>query len=188
MIDIVIEKHQLEDSPKKICPFCQSIILNGENIIKCPKCHIPHHRECWIEHGGCSIFGCNYKKGAETINPTRRERFSALPIVSSSPFSEDNIDISLFKENKRKKRIKLALLFLFAYTLTCIIFLISNWQADRSLEYIPPKSGSEEGYRNSDYEKEKEGKNKESSYTSPVEEYRELYKMRFGSYEDFSER
>lgn len=188
MIDIIIEKHDLNQSPKKVCPFCQSNIISKEGIVNCPKCNIPHHKECWIENGGCSIFGCGYQRGVEYQERSVGRRQSFSPILSFSPFREDNLGINLLQDDRRKKRLKLVLLFLFAYTITCIIFLVSNWQADRSINYVlPKKSIQEETRRSSEYEKKEEDK-PSKDYSSPVTEYRELYKTRFGSHDDYGSK
>lgn len=55
----------------KICPYCKTEIKEGEDVIACPACGIPHHRGCWEENNGCTTFGCSeqhYK--AVNINPT----------------------------------------------------------------------------------------------------------------------
>jgi hypothetical protein len=40
------------------CPICQTAIAPQESVLTCPKCQQVHHRECWIEVGGCSTYGC----------------------------------------------------------------------------------------------------------------------------------
>jgi hypothetical protein len=42
-----------------MCPICQSAIGANEAQLDCPSCQQPHHRECWDEVGGCSIYGCD---------------------------------------------------------------------------------------------------------------------------------
>ena len=42
----------------KHCPYCKSKIKQGEDIIVCSECGMPHHKECWIENNGCTTFGC----------------------------------------------------------------------------------------------------------------------------------
>jgi hypothetical protein len=39
------------------CPYCRESISDSE-LVECPTCHAPHHRDCWIENGGCTVFGC----------------------------------------------------------------------------------------------------------------------------------
>ena len=42
----------------KTCPFCQSVIKPGIEVLVCAECGIPHHSECWHENNGCTTFGC----------------------------------------------------------------------------------------------------------------------------------
>ncbi|MGD1002397.1 MAG: RING finger protein [Candidatus Brocadiia bacterium] len=42
----------------KMCSICQSQIIMGERILKCPSCTLPFHKDCWIENGGCAQYGC----------------------------------------------------------------------------------------------------------------------------------
>ena len=45
----------------KICPFCQQVINEGDSVIVCPSCNIPHHESCWYAHGGCTTPDCLYQ-------------------------------------------------------------------------------------------------------------------------------
>lgn len=40
------------------CPICQTIIADDAPTRRCPECDQAHHKECWDEIGGCSIYGC----------------------------------------------------------------------------------------------------------------------------------
>ena len=42
----------------KICPVCHEEIKQGERVVICPSCEIPHHSNCWESNKGCSTFGC----------------------------------------------------------------------------------------------------------------------------------
>jgi hypothetical protein len=42
----------------KTCPYCQTYLDPGEQVVYCPACRIPHHAECWEENAGCCTFGC----------------------------------------------------------------------------------------------------------------------------------
>ena len=47
------------DAVGKVCPYCQTPIKPGEHLMVCPRCKVPHHRECWQENGDrCTTFGC----------------------------------------------------------------------------------------------------------------------------------
>lgn len=43
----------------KICPFCKTAFKEGDDIVICSACDMPHHKECWIENQGCTTFGCS---------------------------------------------------------------------------------------------------------------------------------
>ena len=42
----------------KICPFCKTEFKEGDEIVVCSSCDMPHHKECWTENQGCTTFGC----------------------------------------------------------------------------------------------------------------------------------
>lgn len=48
-----------------LCPICQAGIGPQEDAIDCPSCGQTHHRECWVEVGGCSTYGCPQAPAAE---------------------------------------------------------------------------------------------------------------------------
>lgn len=41
------------------CPYCLSPIESREEAIRCPKCGVMHHAECWKSNGRCSVYGCD---------------------------------------------------------------------------------------------------------------------------------
>ena len=43
----------------KTCPFCRTEFQEGDDIVVCSACDMPHHKECWIENKGCTTFGCS---------------------------------------------------------------------------------------------------------------------------------
>jgi hypothetical protein len=48
-----------------ICPICQAGIQKGEGVVTCPDCDQVHHRECWVDVGGCSTYGCRQAPAAK---------------------------------------------------------------------------------------------------------------------------
>lgn len=42
----------------KICPYCKTQFKEGDDIVVCSVCEMPHHKECWIENKACTTFGC----------------------------------------------------------------------------------------------------------------------------------
>ena len=35
------------------CPVCEKKFENGDDIVVCPECGTPHHRECYDSLGRC---------------------------------------------------------------------------------------------------------------------------------------
>ena len=35
------------------CPVCHKHLKNGEDIVSCPQCGLPHHRVCWMQENKC---------------------------------------------------------------------------------------------------------------------------------------
>ncbi|GAC1327543.1 MAG: hypothetical protein NVSMB14_18240 [Isosphaeraceae bacterium] len=49
----------LEDSGPPVCKVCGETIA-GAHVL-CASCKTPHHRDCWMFIGNCSVFGCQGK-------------------------------------------------------------------------------------------------------------------------------
>jgi hypothetical protein len=44
--------------------------MEGDDIVYCSDCEMPHHKECWIENQGCTTFGCTGTiQGAKSAGP-----------------------------------------------------------------------------------------------------------------------
>lgn len=41
-----------------LCPYCQGPIHESEETITCGGCETPHHKDCYEENKGCTVFGC----------------------------------------------------------------------------------------------------------------------------------
>jgi hypothetical protein len=52
-----------------VCPICQVSILQGDPVVTCPNCDQIHHRECWVDVGGCSTYGCRQAPVAQDKEP-----------------------------------------------------------------------------------------------------------------------
>lgn len=51
-----------------VCPYCRmSIDTATEAVTVCPSCATPHHRDCWAENEGCTVFGCSSAPVEETL-------------------------------------------------------------------------------------------------------------------------
>ena len=61
------------DWKKYFCPICGIDFTDDDDVVVCPECGTPHHRECWIKTGHCAnevLHGtedsleCTYKKAS----------------------------------------------------------------------------------------------------------------------------
>ncbi|MCI0351415.1 MAG: NINE protein [Acidobacteriales bacterium] len=44
-----------------VCPYCRAqISAEDDSRIFCNGCGTPHHKECYEENGGCTLFGCKH--------------------------------------------------------------------------------------------------------------------------------
>lgn len=53
------------------CPICQAAVKQGEGVVTCPDCDQVHHRECWVDVGGCSTYGCRQAPVAKDKEPAQ---------------------------------------------------------------------------------------------------------------------
>jgi TM2 domain-containing membrane protein YozV len=41
-----------------VCPYCRASVSETDERVICDGCDTPHHRDCYEENGGCTVFGC----------------------------------------------------------------------------------------------------------------------------------
>lgn len=68
----------MNDYTGKTCPFCKTEFKQGDDIVVCSECDMPHHKDCWVENQGCTTFGClgtikNADNGATTVTATQMD-------------------------------------------------------------------------------------------------------------------
>lgn len=59
----LIDVFFVDGAIEEICQVCGEQI--GQERVLCARCSTPHHRECWVYAGACSIFGCQSTKFKE---------------------------------------------------------------------------------------------------------------------------
>ncbi len=42
----------------KTCPYCKTPFREGDSVVFCSICDMPHHLSCWTANEGCTTFGC----------------------------------------------------------------------------------------------------------------------------------
>ncbi len=70
-----------------VCPYCRtSVDAALEPATICPICGTAHHRDCWEENCGCTVFGCSAAPVEEAMVQVRPEDLSerANPQVAAN--------------------------------------------------------------------------------------------------------
>lgn len=45
-----------KETESKTCAFCHGILFEEDDVVVCPDCGAPHHRECWQKAGKCAFW------------------------------------------------------------------------------------------------------------------------------------
>lgn len=75
------------------CPVCNGIFKDGDDIVVCPECATPHHRECWHSNGQCinaALHGTDFVWKAEKSKPAEPEA-PAVPVPEENTQANDVI-------------------------------------------------------------------------------------------------
>lgn len=99
----------------EICPVCQNVFADSDDIVVCPECGTPHHRDCWAINNRCaneSLHAEGFEWHKSSVEATQTEiqqeqpfqqdgesapenntgvPFS-IPVMDSSDFGEDNFE------------------------------------------------------------------------------------------------
>lgn len=67
------------------CPYCREALRLPTR--SCPGCATLHHRACWQEHEGCSVFGCRLA-GDTTIRSGAPAPPELTPEIAPEPAPE----------------------------------------------------------------------------------------------------
>ena len=62
---VAVNLAEPEDSDPPVCKVCGEAIA-GAHVL-CVACKTPHHRDCWMFIGGCSVFGCQGKHSLAAV-------------------------------------------------------------------------------------------------------------------------
>ncbi len=73
------------------CPICQSAIGADEGVLTCPECRQVHHRECWVEVGGCGTYGCKHAPSPDDEKRADVAPHAAWGDTKKCPACKENI-------------------------------------------------------------------------------------------------
>lgn len=76
----------------EICPYCRTAISSDEPVTACDGCSTRHHPECYVENGGCTIFGCRCAPAEEpklsvSLPELEGRRRSVAAVTSAQPLA-----------------------------------------------------------------------------------------------------
>ena len=74
------------------CVFCEKVFEDGDDVVVCPDCGSPHHRECYKKHNRCAnlyMHGTGKKwKRTEMAQPVETPMFVVTPEEFEKRFEE----------------------------------------------------------------------------------------------------
>jgi hypothetical protein len=65
------------------CPYCREAIPES-GLVECPACNTPHHHDCWMENGGCTVFGCEHAPADDPKIAVSASE-AGRPVILSTP-------------------------------------------------------------------------------------------------------
>ncbi len=80
----------------KTCPVCSKNFREGEDIVVCPKCGAPYHRECYKEKGKCIFADLHRSK------KSWREVYDNEPEQTTDSHAEETVKCPFCGENNPK--------------------------------------------------------------------------------------
>jgi ribosomal protein L40E len=78
------------------CPVCGEIFKDGDDIVVCPECATPHHRECWHSNGQCintSLHGTDFVWKSEKTAAAKPENENPTPFVYETEAETGDVKI-----------------------------------------------------------------------------------------------
>lgn len=81
------------DIKNYICPVCQNAFNDSDDVVFCPECGTPHHRECWQKNGKCFN---EQLHGKDDIEATYRKKEKIQDNTFKTPYTTE------IKEEQKK--------------------------------------------------------------------------------------
>jgi predicted RNA-binding Zn-ribbon protein involved in translation (DUF1610 family) len=69
------------------CPYCLSPVEEQDERVRCPRCGVVHHADCWKTNGSCSVYGCDgwaqwNAEITERIAPSSKQQVEVSAVAS----------------------------------------------------------------------------------------------------------
>lgn len=83
------------DFKNYFCPVCNNKFTDDDDVVVCPECGIPHHRDCYFSNGGCF----NEEKHNSTENVSEAYKQDVAEEIEAIPVEPDG-----FQDKKEEER------------------------------------------------------------------------------------
>lgn len=90
------------DFTKYHCPVCNKSFTENDDVVVCPECGTPHHRECYKSQGKCfneNLHGTN-NCVAESFKKSEEKEEEEIPQIKTDEKNEENTE-SFFKISQK---------------------------------------------------------------------------------------
>lgn len=84
------------------CPICQQKFSGNDDIVVCPVCGTPHHRDCYKQNGECGNFHKHnegYRWAPATANEPVNEPQDNVPPFAGQPFNSQDASSTVLFSN-----------------------------------------------------------------------------------------
>ncbi len=88
---VTLKSEPLSAGQEALCSICQTNIEANEDCVTCPSCDQIHHRECWIEVGGCGTYGCKEASAVDNSEATSTTPLAAWGDTKKCPACGEEI-------------------------------------------------------------------------------------------------
>ncbi len=83
----------------ELCPICQQKFSENDDIVVCPVCGTPHHRDCYKQNGECGNFHKHnegYRWAPSAASEPVNEPQNNVPPFSGQPFNSQDASSTVF--------------------------------------------------------------------------------------------
>lgn len=77
------------------CPACGEAMKDGDDIVVCPECATPHHRECWKKNGQCVNTALHSEGFVWTPDASSKPEDAAVSDDAPSAETQEDPDVTL---------------------------------------------------------------------------------------------
>lgn len=81
------------DFTKYKCPYCGQAFNDNDDVVVCPDCGTPHHRECWLKNGQC------FRADKHGLNEPIEVEFKDIEAENISENTENNAQSAPYAAN-----------------------------------------------------------------------------------------